>query len=57
MAVPSTFLAITELFRYAAEFSSPADGQGQALLKLLVLSAIVSLVGYSITFPGDWILI
>ena len=53
MAVPSTFLVIVELFGGAAEFPSPAGPRGRALLKFLVLSTIVFLVGYFITFPGD----
>ena len=57
MAVLSTFLVIAELCKYAAEFPLPADERGQALLKFLVLGAIVSLVGYFIAFLGDWILI
>ena len=52
MAVPSTFLAIVELFGGTAEFPSPAGPRGRALLKFLVLGAMVSLVGYFITFPG-----
>ena len=55
VAVLNTFLAIVKLFRGAAEFPSPADTRGRALLKLLVLGAMVSLVGYSIAFPGGWI--
>ena len=50
--MPSTFLTIVELSGGAAELPSPAGPRGQALLKLLVLNAMVSLVGYSITFPG-----
>ena len=57
VAVPSTFLAIAELFRCAAELPLPADGRGRALLKFLVLGTIVFFVRYSITFLGDWILI
>ena len=57
VAVPSTFLTIVELLGGAAEFPSPAGPWGRALLKFLVLGAMVSLVGYSITFPGGWILI
>ena len=57
VAVPNTFLAIVELSRGPAELPSPAGPRGRALSKLLVLSTIVSLVGYSITFPGGWILI
>ena len=57
MAVPSTFLAIAELFKGAAEFPLPADPRGRALLKFLVLGAIISLLGYFITFLGGWILI
>ena len=57
VAVLSTFLAIVELSGGAAEFPSPADPQGRALLKFLVLGTMVSLVGYSITFPCGWILI
>ena len=52
VAVPSTFLAIVELLGGAAEFPLPAGPQGRALLKFLVLGAIVSLVGYSIAFLG-----
>ena len=55
VAVLSTFLTIAELFRGAAELPSPADPRGRALLKLLVLGAMVSLVGYSVAFPGGWI--
>ena len=43
MAVPNAFLAIIELFKGAAEFLLPVDGRGRALLKLLVLSAIIFL--------------
>ena len=57
MAVPNTFLAIVELSGGAAELPLPAGPRGRALLKLLVLGAIIFLVGYLITFPGDWILI
>ena len=57
VAVPSTFLAIAELFKGVAELLSPIDERGRALLKLLVLGAIVSLIGYSGAFPGYWILI
>ena len=57
VAVPSIFSAIVKLLRGAAEFPLPAGPRGRALLKLLVLGAMVSLVGYSITFPGGWILI
>ena len=57
VVVPSIFLIIVELSGGAAEFSSPAGPRGRALLKFLVLSTMVSLVGYSITFPGGWILI
>ena len=54
VAVPSTFLIIVELLGGAAEFPLPADPRGRALLKLLVLGAMVFLVGYSITFLSDW---
>ena len=57
MVILNTFLVITKLFKGAAEFPSPAGPRGQALLKLLVLGAMVSLVGYSVAFPGVWILI
>ena len=57
VAVPSTFLAIVELLGGAAEFPSPAGPRGRALLKFLVLGAMVSLVGYSVAFPGGWMLI
>ena len=57
VAVPNTFSAIAELSGGAAEFPSPAGPRGRALLKLLVLGAMVSLVGYFITFLGGWILI
>ena len=57
VVVPNTFLAIVELSGGAAEFPSPAGPRGRALLKLLVLGAIIFLVGYFITFPGGWILI
>ena len=53
VAVLNTFLAIAELFKDVAEFLSPADGQGRALLKLPVLGTIISFVEYFITFPGD----
>ena len=53
VAIPSIFLAIAKLFKYTTEFPSPADKRGWALSKLLVLGTIISLVGYSITFPGD----
>ena len=55
MAVPSTFPAIAELSKGAAELLSPADTRGRTLLKFLVLGAMVSLAGYFITFPGDCI--
>ena len=55
VAVFSTFSAIAELFKGAAEFSLPADTRGRALLKFLVLGAMVFFVGYFITFLGDWI--
>ena len=57
MAVLSTFLVIAELSGGAAEFPIPAGPRGRALLKLLVLGTMVSLVGYSVAFPGGWILI
>ena len=50
VAVFNTFLAIVELSGGAAEFPSPAGPRGRALLKLLVLGAMVSLVGYSVAF-------
>ena len=46
-----------ELSGGAAEFPLPAGPRGWALLKLLVLGAMVSFMGYFITFPGGWILI
>ena len=55
MAVFSTFLAIAELSGGAAEFPSPAGPRGRALLKFLVLGAMVSFVGYFIAFLGGWI--
>ena len=57
VAVLSTFLTIVELSGGAAEFPSPAGPRGRALLKLLVLSTMVSFVGYSVTFLSGWILI
>ena len=57
MAVLNTFLAIVELSGGAAEFFLPAGPRGRALLKLLVLGAMVFLAGYFITFLGGWILI
>ena len=57
MAVLSTFSAIVELSGGAAEFPSPIGPRGRVLLKFLVLGAMVFLVGYSVTFPGGWILI
>ena len=57
VAVPNTFLTIVELSGGAAEFPSPAGPRGRALLKLLVLGTMLFLVGYSVTFPGGWILI
>ena len=57
VAVPSTFSAIMELSGDTAEFPLPADPRGWALLKFLVLGTMVFLVGYSITFPGGWLLI
>ena len=57
MAVPSTFLAIVELLGGAVEFPLPAGPRGWALLKFLVLSAMVFFVGYSVAFLGGWILI
>ena len=53
VAVPSTFLTIVELLGGAAEFPSPAGPQGRALLKFLVLGAMVSLVKYLVTFLSD----
>ena len=50
--MPNTFLTIVELSGGTAEFFLPAGPRGRVLLKLLVLSAMVSLVGYSTTFPG-----
>ena len=52
VAVPNTFLAIVELSGGTAEFPLPAGPRGRALLKFLVLSAMVFLVGYSVAFPG-----
>ena len=52
VAVLNTFLTIAKLFRGTAEFPSPANPRGRALLKFLVLSAMVPLIGYSITFPS-----
>ena len=52
MAVPNTFLVIVELSGGAAEFPLPAGLRGRALLKFLVLGAMVFLVGYFITFLG-----
>ena len=43
VAVPSTFLAIAELSGGTAEFPLPAGPRGRALLKLLVLGAMVFL--------------
>ena len=57
MAVPNTFSTIVELLGGAAEFPLPAGPRGRALLKFLILGTMVSLVGYSVTFPGGWILI
>ena len=57
MAVPSTFLVIVELLGGAAEFPLPAGPRGRALLKFLVLGAMIFLVGYFIAFPGGWMLI
>ena len=57
VAVPSTFSAIVELSGGAAELPLPAGPRGRALLKLLVLGAMLSLVGYLVAFPGGWILI
>ena len=57
VAVLSTFLTIAELSGGAAELPSPAGPRGRALLKLLVLGAMVFLVGYFIAFPGGWMLI
>ena len=57
MAVLSTFLAIVELFGGAAEFFLPAGPRGRALLKFLVLGAMVFLVGYFVIFPSGWMLI
>ena len=54
MAVPSTFLAIAELFRGAAEFPLPAGPRGRVLLKFLVLGAMVFLVGYFVAFLSGW---
>ena len=52
MAVPSTFSMIVELSGGAAEFPSPTNPRGRALLKFLVLGTMVPLVGYSVTFLG-----
>ena len=52
MAVLNTFSAIVELLGGAAEFPLFAGPRGRALLKLLVLGAIVFLMGYFITFLG-----
>ena len=57
MAVFNTFLAIVELLGGAAEFPLPVGPRGRALLKFLVLGAMVSLVGYFIAFLGGWMLI
>ena len=55
VAVPGTFLVIViKLFKCTTEFPSPAVKRGRALLKLLVLGAMVSFsLGYSSAFPGD----
>ena len=55
MAVPNTFLIIMELLGGAAEFSLPADPRRRVLLKFLILSAMVFLVGYFIAFLSGWI--
>ena len=57
MAVLSTFLTIVELLGGAVEFFLPVGSRRRALLKFLVLGAMVFLVGYSVAFLGGWILI
>ena len=57
VAMLNTFLMIVELSGGAAEFPLPAGLRRRALLKFLVLGAMVFLVGYFITFLGGWILI
>ena len=51
VAVLNTFLTIVKLFKGAAELPSPANTRGRALLKLLVLSAMVSSRGIFYYLP------